>query len=134
MKSVTLKIKQLLKEKNISIIDFALKLGRTRQNIYDILNEKQKINIETIKQISEILNVSVAYFFDENIENHNNVDSESLKKENNILKEEIESLKREVNFLKHTLDIKDLLINQMLELNKIQRQESESNFNAKKIA
>lgn len=134
MKSVTLKIKQLLKEKNISIIDFALKLGRTRQNIYDILNEKQKINIETIKQISEILNVSVAYFFDENIENHNNADSESLKKENNILKEEIENLKREVNFLKHTLDIKDVLINQMLELNKIQRQESESNFNAKKIA
>ncbi len=134
MKSVTLKIKQLLKEKNISIIDFALKLGRTRQNIYDILNEKQKINIETIKQISDILNVSVAYFFDENIENHNNADSESLKKENNILKEEIENLKREVNFLNHTLDIKDVLINQMLELNKIQRQESESNFNAKKIA
>lgn len=61
-------IKDLLKQKKISIRDFATELGMTEQAL-QLLIRKNSTKIETLELIAQKLNVSVATFFEENAEN-----------------------------------------------------------------
>lgn len=61
-------IKELLKQKKISIRDFAIELGMTEQAL-QLLMRKNSTKIETLELIAQKLNVSVATFFEENPEN-----------------------------------------------------------------
>lgn len=64
--SIVFRIKQLMSEKNITVTDLAKKLHRSRQNMYDIFNEKQRISTKLLEEIAQVFNVPVTYFYDEN--------------------------------------------------------------------
>lgn len=58
------KIKQLLREKNISIRDFAKDIGITEQAL-QLLIRKNSTKIETLELIAQKLNVSITIFFED---------------------------------------------------------------------
>lgn len=60
-------IKDLLKQRKISIRDFAAELGMTEQAL-QLLIRKNSTKIETLELIAQKLNIPVASFFEENIE------------------------------------------------------------------
>lgn len=64
-------IKDLLKEKKISIRDFANELGMTEQAL-QLLIRKNSTKIETLELIAQKLNISVSMFFEKEIESKNN--------------------------------------------------------------
>ncbi|MBS5485517.1 helix-turn-helix transcriptional regulator [Parabacteroides sp.] len=64
-------IKDLLKEKKISIRDFANELGMTEQAL-QLLIRKNSTKIETLELIAQKLNISVSMFFEKDIESKNN--------------------------------------------------------------
>jgi transcriptional regulator with XRE-family HTH domain len=58
-----LRIKEILRERGISVTDFAEKLGIQRQNVYNVLN---KPTWQRLEQCSEILDMPIADFFEKN--------------------------------------------------------------------
>jgi transcriptional regulator with XRE-family HTH domain len=62
---IQLEIKNLIEKQGVSYKDFGEKLGRSRQNVYDILNGKQQITIDLLSKISQVLNVPITYFFED---------------------------------------------------------------------
>jgi transcriptional regulator with XRE-family HTH domain len=58
-----LRIKEILRERGISVTDFAVKLGIQRQNVYNVLS---KPTWQRLEQCSEILDVPIADFFEKN--------------------------------------------------------------------
>lgn len=58
------KIKQLLRDKDISIRDFAKDLGITEQAL-QLLIRKNSTKIETLELIAQKLNVSISIFFED---------------------------------------------------------------------
>lgn len=58
-----IKIKEILKQRGISVVDFAEKLGIKRQNVYNVLN---KPTWQRLQQCSEILDMPIADFFEKN--------------------------------------------------------------------
>lgn len=95
------KIKELAKKKNVSVLEIAKKLRRSRQNIYAIFEGRQKVNTELLEEISLILGVSPLYFWSE--EGYEmNEGQEKYGKEN-----EATSLKREISLLEKLLIEKD---------------------------
>lgn len=57
-------IKQLLKERNISIRDFSKELGITEQGLQKLIRENST-KVETLELIAQKLNVSISVFFDD---------------------------------------------------------------------
>jgi len=64
--SYILKIKSLLKEKNLTQIEFANNIGVTKTTVNNYLTGKTKIDIETFIKIAKTFNVPIGYFFEEN--------------------------------------------------------------------
>lgn len=62
-----LKIKELLKEKKITIKSFSTDIGMTEQGLQKLIRDNST-KIETLELIAKKLNVSVMVFFDENIQ------------------------------------------------------------------
>lgn len=56
-------IKQLLKERNITIRDFSKELGITEQGLQKLIRENST-KVETLELIAQKLNVSISIFFD----------------------------------------------------------------------
>jgi len=98
------KIKSLAKEKNVSAIDLAKKLGRTKQNIYVIFRGQQKVSIELLEEISRILGVSPSYFWKEN---ENGFISEGILKAHEEAQKEIVSLRKEIELYEKLIAEKD---------------------------
>lgn len=96
-KVITLKIKKLLKDNNMTVIALALKLKRTKQNIYDILNNKQQISIKILYEISQLFDVPMTYFFEDEEQNAK-IDSQykELKNELNDVRTDIVRTKTEL--------------------------------------
>jgi transcriptional regulator with XRE-family HTH domain len=63
--SIEHKIRLLLDKKNMRITELAKKLDRSRQNIYDIFNNKQRVSMELLEQIAAVLDVSPSYFLED---------------------------------------------------------------------
>lgn len=64
-------IKDLLKERKVSIRDFANELGMTEQAL-QLLIRKNSTKIETLELIAQKLNISVSMFFEKEVESKNN--------------------------------------------------------------
>lgn len=58
-----IKIKEILKQRGISVVDFAEKLGIQRQNVYNVLS---KPTWQRLEQCSQILDMPIADFFEKN--------------------------------------------------------------------
>lgn len=58
-----LRIKELLKEKKITVVSLAEKIGITQPNMSNISNNKTKPSIETLEKIATALNVQVWELF-----------------------------------------------------------------------
>jgi len=57
-------IKDLADKKNLSAVDLARLLGKSRQAIYDLM-EKDDVSTAIVRQCSEIFDVPPSYFFQE---------------------------------------------------------------------
>jgi transcriptional regulator with XRE-family HTH domain len=55
-----LRIKEILRERGISVVEFADKLGIERQNVYNVFT---KPTWQRLEQCSEILNIPISEFF-----------------------------------------------------------------------
>lgn len=101
------KIKKILEERSVNKEEFAEKIGRKREYLYELF-KKQHINTELLEIICEVLNVPMSYFLDSSfVSNQVNEGRESygksyqdklieaLERENKMLREEIERLKKE---------------------------------------
>lgn len=56
-----LRIKEILRERGISVVEFADKLGIERQNVYNVFT---KPTWQRLEQCSEILNMPISEFFE----------------------------------------------------------------------
>ena len=56
-----LRIKEILRERGISVVEFAEKLGIERQNVYNVFT---KPTWQRLEQCSEILNIPISDFFE----------------------------------------------------------------------
>ena len=56
-----LRLKEILRERGISVVEFADKLGIERQNVYNVFT---KPTWQRLEQCSEILNMSISDFFE----------------------------------------------------------------------
>jgi len=94
MSDIILKIKALLDKKNITIQDFAIKIDKTKQTVYNYFNGKTAIDVETLQKISEVLEVPITYFF--GLQNETNTKGcEEVLKENENLKDKNRFLESE---------------------------------------
>ncbi len=66
MDSIILTIKDLMGKKNFTYEKFAVKIGKSKQTIINYLNGRSKIDIYTLKDIAEALEVPMSVFFEEN--------------------------------------------------------------------
>lgn len=57
------KIKELIKQNNFTIRDFAAEIGMTEQGLQKLIRENST-KVDTLELIAEKLNVSVSIFFD----------------------------------------------------------------------
>lgn len=64
-----LKIKELLKERKMTIKSFSADIGMTEQGLQKLIRDNST-KIETLELIAEKLNVSISVFFDENIQSN----------------------------------------------------------------
>ncbi|OQB20442.1 MAG: Helix-turn-helix domain protein [Firmicutes bacterium ADurb.Bin182] len=55
-------VKQLCKEKHISLSELARRLGQSRQNLYKKLN-RETLTLEELKQIADVLDVKFKQSF-----------------------------------------------------------------------
>ncbi len=62
MKDFETKIRNLIKANKMSIEDFAIKIGITKQNFYLIL-KRNDLNVSYLEKMSSILDVPITYFF-----------------------------------------------------------------------
>ena len=58
------KINQLAESRNLPLSDLAVKLGKTKQAVYDLV-KKDDVNTAIVRECARIFNVPVSYFFDE---------------------------------------------------------------------
>ncbi len=106
-----LKIKELLKKKNLTQRDFAKELDVTLTTVSNYLTKKTKIDIETFIKISKVLGVPMGYFFEDNLVN---------TKEVELLKNRITELEDKLNDKKTITDFytnnTDMLISAIAQL------------------
>lgn len=60
-----LRIKNILKEKGMTNIAIADKVGITRPNMSNIVNGKTKPSLDTLEKIAEALNVHISELFEQ---------------------------------------------------------------------
>lgn len=65
--SIGLKIKELAGKKNITLADLAKKIGKTKQAVYEIV-EKEDVNTALLRKLSDVFNVPIGYFFEDDVE------------------------------------------------------------------
>lgn len=58
------KIKQLMSDNNFDVARLALRLGKSKQAIYDLL-DKEDVNTSLLRDLSEIFGCSISVFFEE---------------------------------------------------------------------
>jgi transcriptional regulator with XRE-family HTH domain len=58
-----LRIKEVLKEKSITTVYLADKIGMTRPNMSNIVNSKVNPSIETLQRIADVLEVEITELF-----------------------------------------------------------------------
>lgn len=105
------KIKEIVKQRGITTVEFAEHINYSRRNVYSIF-KKESIDTDLLVRISEFLEYN---FFEEytsyvkaiyNIEDKTSLVNESwdnmmeYKKENTLYKKQVEELSKEVSYLK----------------------------------
>ena len=60
---VVLKIKELAKNNNLSLLDLSAKVGISKTSLSQIVTGKQKPSLDTLEKIASALNVSVSELF-----------------------------------------------------------------------
>ena len=63
MNDIALKIKELIDKKRIPLIELSEKIGKTRNTLYNYLNNTTVIDVETLQKMADVLEVPVTYFF-----------------------------------------------------------------------
>jgi len=62
---MTLRIKDILKEKNIQVSELATLIELSPQNLSKLINEKTKPSIDTFERIASALNVPISDLFEQ---------------------------------------------------------------------
>lgn len=104
-------IEKILREKRISVSEFAEKINTNRNNVYHIFNRKT-IDTGLLEKISKVLEYNFFKFY------YTEIPISNLKKENNDecvkmindFKIENRTLKREIEQFKRELQLKDKII------------------------
>lgn len=119
------KIRTLIATKRFSQKEFAAKIGKTEQSLGNYFSGKTTPDIETLKKMCEILDVSLLEILkDYDIKEHNQRTSEpQIKKEKQdtetvyykleIANNNIKFLEREIELLKNNLKDKERIIQSM---------------------
>lgn len=112
-----LKIKDLLSVKKITQEHLADIIGKNKHTISNYFNGKTKIDIDTLQDIAQALNVPVSYFFGEDAEvkkiiGHGNEVNVNSKNNNTVTNtvQDLELCKKENEQLKERLKDKDALL------------------------
>lgn len=87
-------IKKIFELKNLSVSEFSRRINKSRENVYDIFT-RQTIDTGLLMIISNVLDYNFFLLYSEKYQN-NNIDLDSLLKENKMLKDIIETLKMKV--------------------------------------
>lgn len=86
------KIKQLSKEKGMSLVELSVQLGMSKQSLFKIIRENTT-KISTLEQIANYFGVPLNYFFDDYEENQNQQElTDQERNELVILRERVQSL------------------------------------------
>ncbi len=64
MDDIVLKIKGLVTKRKLTYEQFAVKIGKSKQTIVNYFNLRSKIDIYTLQNMAEVLEVPVSYFFE----------------------------------------------------------------------
>jgi Predicted transcriptional regulators len=64
-----LRIKELLKERNLQVSELANRIDLSPQNLSKLINEKTKPSIETFERIASALNVPISDLFEQPAQN-----------------------------------------------------------------
>lgn len=92
--NIGLRIKELANQEKLEISDLAVKLGKTKQAVYDMMS-KQDLNTSVLRELAVIFKVPIIAFFQEDYMKQN-----TLQMELDLAKKEIERLTIENNRLK----------------------------------
>ena len=119
MGDIGLKIKKLLQEKNISINDLSKKIDKSTRSLYNYIENKTIIDVETLQKTADVFEVSIGYFFNEetNKEAALIISDVVNYRFNHEIKEKIrgsnliENLRNNITFDKLSIHNKDLIIN-----------------------
>ena len=61
------KIKQLLKEKNLTYRDLSKGISKSATTLLNIMNGKSRLDVDTLIEIARVLNVPITYFFENDL-------------------------------------------------------------------
>ena len=100
---MTTRIKQILKEHNISQSEVATRMGISRQSLYERLSS-QEISISTLSGIAEAINISLAELC-----------AQLEAKPLHIPSDELSLLRQENTLLRQMIKEKDALIAQLMQ-------------------
>lgn len=92
--NIGLRIKELASKEKLEISDLAVKLGKTKQAVYDMMS-KQDLNTSVLRELAVIFKVPIIAFFQEDYMEQN-----TLQTELDFAKKEIERLTIENDRLK----------------------------------
>lgn len=92
--NIGLRIKELASKEKLEISDLAVKLGKTKQAVYDMMS-KQDLNTSILRELAVIFKVPIIAFFQEDYMEQN-----TLQTELDFAKKEIERLTIENDRLK----------------------------------
>jgi DNA-binding Xre family transcriptional regulator len=112
VKEIFKTVNQLLKEKKITKIDFAKKLGTTRQNV-DRMEKESEIKLSYLLKMADILEVNVNVFFDNldfTINKGVNYSKCNMRNSENVIDVEPDSKEIEIDLLKQTIKDKEKII------------------------
>jgi transcriptional regulator with XRE-family HTH domain len=59
-----LRIREIIKSKNVDITDLAKRLNVTRQTVHYYINQDEKNSVDTLNRIAAALGISVSDFFE----------------------------------------------------------------------
>jgi XRE family transcriptional regulator, regulator of sulfur utilization len=60
---IGLKIKEIAEKKNLSVIELAERIGRSRQAVYDIYTGKVSVNVDLLEKICLVLDIKMYMLF-----------------------------------------------------------------------
>lgn len=105
MKHIGQKIKNVVKDKGLSVSEFGRRIFTHRRNVYDIF-ERESIDTSLLEKISKVLDYN---FFQEFDDSGLNKDDSSTSI-NEIYQEKITNLNKEIEYLKQIIIEKDKII------------------------